>query len=120
VTTQPDEIEELIDARAAGAIMGLSPKRVLTLAREGKLTYIRFGPQTIRFRPSDVQEFASRREERRVDTATAARMLGLTREALLEAVDAGEVRATRVSERYFRFDVEDLVAFMDRHRVDGR
>jgi len=54
-------LEPLLDAKAAGRILGLNPRTVLRLARSGQLRGIRY-PGCWRFRPSDIASWIKTKE----------------------------------------------------------
>lgn len=120
-TDREPEVETLVDARGAAEILGLSAKRVLALARERRVRHIRYGPRTIRFRPSDLYEYLRGHDgsDGLLDSNDAASVLGITREAVIRAVQDGELRASKRSGSFYRFDVRDVLAYMDAHEVEG-
>lgn len=50
---------KLLRVKAVADILGVSPKKVWQLTRDGKLKSILLGPRTIRFHPNDVEELVS-------------------------------------------------------------
>ena len=54
------ELEQLLTAEKVGKVLGKHPRTVLVLAQKGELVATRLGHRTVRFRPSDVQDYIDR------------------------------------------------------------
>jgi excisionase family DNA binding protein len=52
-------------------------------------------------------------------TPLASQYLGLSRRGLLDLVDQGRMPCIKAGARSFLFDVKDLDAFMDAHKIGG-
>ena len=50
---------KLLRVKAVADLLGVSPKKVLQLTRDGRLKSILLGPRTIRFHQDDVEELVS-------------------------------------------------------------
>lgn len=51
---------EWLDKEAAAAYLGITPRNLRARMEDGTLSYTRMGPRLIRFRRSDLDEFAER------------------------------------------------------------
>jgi excisionase family DNA binding protein len=51
--------EDLLDAKAAGKILGVEPRTVTAWAREGRMPCLRLGPKTIRWTRAMLEEWAA-------------------------------------------------------------
>ncbi len=54
-----------------------------------------------------------------VDSPTAAGMLSISERSLWSLQASGEIPSVRIG-RSIRFDIRDLVAFIDQHKKEGR
>ncbi|MGH3796002.1 MAG: helix-turn-helix transcriptional regulator [Pseudonocardiaceae bacterium] len=49
--------DEVMGARQVGTLMGVTVFAVLQWCREGRLPHYRYGPQTVRFRRSEIEDW---------------------------------------------------------------
>ncbi|MGH3847253.1 MAG: helix-turn-helix domain-containing protein [Pseudonocardiaceae bacterium] len=48
---------DVMNAREVGTLMGVTVFAVLQWCREGRLPHYRYGPQTVRFRRSEIEDW---------------------------------------------------------------
>jgi len=123
VTTERDqlvEIETPVNAKDAAEILGVSVNVVYKLAADRRIRHLRYGPRTLRFRPSDLYEFKRSGDggDGLLDSADAAAVLGITPEMVRQVVAEGDLVAIRTRGGMLRFRREDLVDYMERVEED--
>jgi excisionase family DNA binding protein len=56
----PTPLTALLDERAAAKFLGISPRRLWSLADAGEIPFIRIGPRLKRYTNQDLQDFVER------------------------------------------------------------
>jgi len=117
-------MENLVDARKAAEILGLSVPRVAALGRERQIPRVVIGPRTIRYRPADLFAYLRERDgsDGLLDSGDVSRILGITRDAVIRLVHEGELPASTIgsgARLVYRFDAAEVVRYVESRIVEA-
>ena len=92
-------IDPLLTANDVAAILGLSPKTVLKLAREKKLGSVRVAFRGCRFRIDHVQEYIERQSTQMIDNRFSPRLCSRSKGGLKSSgVERQDLLAKEIKE----------------------